>query len=81
LNRRSTFDLEQAILDPASTFMHPNEVLQAPVLSDALKIRILQSWRLDTHQRLTDTRQDTPDLEEFDTLQAINEALQILQSD
>ena len=73
------FELEQAIVAPASTFVRPGDVLNVREISDALKARILQSWRLDVHRHLTHSTRDVPDLDEFTTLQEINQALEHLE--
>lgn len=75
------FALEEAILDPAGTFACPQDVLQAAALSDALKAKILQIWRLDAHRQLTDATREVPEVEEYEILQEINHALgQLRQS-
>ena len=78
--RSESFELERAILAPAEAFEHPAEVLELNQVSHALKVRILQSWRLDAHRQLTNPGRDVPHMREFQTLQEINSALDELQA-
>ena len=75
LKHRAPFNLEEALLDPAQAFDRPQDVLEVPDISDGLKRRILQGWRLDAHRKLTDPVRDVPDEHEFNILSDINEAL------
>ena len=74
------FSFEQAILAPSSTFSRPCDVLELDQLSRALKIKVLESWRLEAHRSLTDPDRITPNVKEFETLQEINLALADLSS-
>lgn len=77
---KKSIEIEQAIIQPSQTFKRPREVLENDELSDALKLRILQSWRLDLHRQLTDSERDVPELDEFTTLSEINDMLETLKN-
>jgi hypothetical protein len=47
MNRDTTIDVDNAVMDPTRYFARPSEVLDAAALSQDEKRRILQSWALD----------------------------------
>lgn len=48
--KKSETDLEQALLDPASVFSSPTEVIEAERFSKAEKIEILRRWEYDASE-------------------------------
>lgn len=43
-------DIEKAMLDPASAFVSPTDVLDEPLLTRNQKIRILRRWEYDARE-------------------------------
>ncbi len=68
-------EFEQAILNPARVFTRPKDVINAGWIDDSHKVRVLQTWRLDIHRKLTDATRDVPEYAEYEVLQEVNEVL------
>lgn len=67
--------LERILSDPGRVFERPKDVLKREDLSDLLKTRILQCWRLELHKQLTHSSRDVPELHEFELLEEVNQSL------
>ncbi|MEQ9452025.1 MAG: universal stress protein [Pseudomonadales bacterium] len=77
---QADFDLERAIVNPASVFSDPQSLLEAESISVSLRRRILQSWRLDLHGLLTDIAEGGENTEaQVDTLDQVNKCLAALE--
>jgi hypothetical protein len=53
-------DYEQALLDPGSVFVQPDEVLTHPALSRDQKIEILRRWTYDASEVCVATEEGMP---------------------
>jgi hypothetical protein len=54
-------DYEQALLNPGSVFVRPEEVLTHPALSRDQKIEILRRWTYDASEASVATEEGMPD--------------------
>jgi len=78
----SKFDLDQAMLDPASVFAAPKDVLLAQGLSPETKKAILVRWEEDVEALIRATEEGMPPAGNHrnpgELLRAVQEALQSL---
>ena len=59
----TAIDIEQALLDPGSTFDAPEAILASEVLSDEQKIEILRRWEYDASENGVATEEGMPEAE------------------
>jgi hypothetical protein len=78
----SNIDLDQAMLDPASVFATPKDVLEAHGLSPDTKKAILVRWEEDAQALIRATEEGMPPADNRrnpgELLRAVQEALQSL---
>jgi hypothetical protein len=73
------YNIEQAIIEPASTFRSPREVAELDDVSFALRRRILQAWESDIRSEMVAEDEGGPVQEiESTTLQDIQHAEELL---
>ncbi len=71
-------DLDRALLDPASVFRAPEDVLKATDIKREQKIEILRRWEYDARQLEVATEENMPGRNNNDLLHRVLEALNAL---
>ncbi len=74
-------DIQQALIDPATTFTSPKDVLIRNDLARHLKIKILKRWESDIREILVAEEENMQGKDVGETLTAIRQALHSLDAE
>ena len=72
--RKNEIDIQEALINPASAFSHPGDVLHHPELDSETRQKILERWKLDA-ENLAVASQESMSGGEENMLHEVMEAL------